>query len=137
MSDELHIRADVERLDEVLEFLNTHLESWDCMPKTQIQMDVAVEEIFVNVAHYAYEVEGGGDVTIRIDFDEEKRQVAVTFIDSGIPYDPLAKSDPDVNAPLEDRPIGGLGIYMVKKSMDDMRYSREGDTNNLTLIKNL
>ena len=137
MSDELHIRAAVEKLDEVLDFVNVHLEGWDCPQKTLFQLDVAVEEIYVNVAHYAYGEEGGGDVTIRIELDMDRKRVSITFTDSGIPYDPLAKPDPDVNASLEERPIGGLGIYMVKKSMDDVVYARIGDTNNLTLVKNL
>ena len=127
--------ARVDRLDEVLAFLDGFLEEMDCPMKTQIQLEVAVEEIYVNIASYAY-APGTGPATLRIEA-EEGPSVAITFIDQGVPYDPLAKPDPDVTLSAEERQIGGLGIYMVKKSMDDMVYRREGDSNVLTLRKRL
>ena len=127
--------ARVDRLDEVLAFLDGFLEEMDCPMKTQIQLEVAVEEIYVNIASYAY-APGTGPATLRIEA-EEGPAVAITFIDQGVPYDPLAKPDPDVTLSAEERQIGGLGIYMVKKSMDDMVYRREGDSNVLTLRKKL
>ena len=134
MSDELNIAAKTEKLNELLAFLEEYLESQGCSMKAQMQIAVAVEEIFVNIAHYAYTgLREDGDATIRLRM--EGRQVAITFIDSGIPYDPLAKPDPDVTLPAEEREIGGLGIYMVKKSMDDVKYERKDDQNILTLYK--
>ncbi len=133
MNEELHIAAKVENLNQVLGFIEEYLDAQGCAMKVQMQMAIAVEEIFVNIAHYAYETEGGGDATIQLCMND--RQVAVTFTDSGKPYDPLAKPDPDVTLPVEEREIGGLGIYMVKKSMDDMRYERKDDQNILTLYK--
>lgn len=135
MEQELRIQAQVEKLDDVLAFIDGNLEAWDCSMKAQLQLDVAVEEIYVNIAHYAYGTEGGGDATIRLKYDEAKRTVDVIFIDSGMPYDPLAKPDPDITLSVEEREIGGLGIFMVKKSMDDMRYERKDDQNILTLTK--
>ena len=136
MNDELRIEAKVEKLDEVLEFMQEYLDKQDCSPKVGIQLAVAVEEIYVNIAHYAYvDREGTGDAIIR--FNMEGNQLVITFIDSGIPFDPLAKADPDVTLSVEERQIGGLGIYMVKKSMDDVKYERKDDQNILTLYKTI
>ncbi len=133
---ELRIEAAIDRLDEVLAFVDTELELMDCPMKIQMQIDVAVEEIYVNIASYAY-MPGRGDAIIRLDTDPQRRRVAVTFIDSGIPYDPLAREDPDVTLSAEERGIGGLGIYMVKKSMDDMSYRYENGHNILRIEKQI
>lgn len=132
---ELSLDATIENLDDVLAFIDQHLEEADCSMKVQMQIDVAVEEIFVNIAHYAYKPEIGR-AQVQLDF-EPGNVAAITFIDSGIPYDPLAKADPDVTLSAEERQIGGLGIYMVKKSMDEMLYAREDGKNILTLKKKL
>ncbi len=133
----LKIPAKIENLDQVITFVDNFLEEHNCSMKVQTQMDIAVEEIYVNIAHYAYETEGGGNAEIRLENAEFQGEeaVSVTFLDSGIPYDPLAKPDPDITLSVEERPIGGLGIYMVKKSMDAMRYERKDGQNILTLIK--
>ena len=133
---ELTILAALENLDQVLAFVDAELEKLDCPMKTQIQIDVAVEELFVNIAHYAY-VPSQGSATIRVQPDEEKRSLAITFIDSGTPYDPRAKPDPDVTLSAEERQIGGLGIFMVKKSMDGMEYEYKDGKNILTIHKNI
>ena len=99
-----------------------------------MKLDVAVEELYVNIACYAYTPDTG-DATIRIQADQEPHVVEITLIDSGIPYDPLAKPDPDVTLSAEERQIGGLGIFMVKKSMDDMQYERRDGKNILTIKK--
>ena len=96
---EMTILATTENLDQVLAFVDAELEKLDCAPKTQMQIDVAVEELFVNIAHYAYAPETGS-ATIRVQPDEKKHSIAITFIDSGIPYNPLAKPDPDVTLSL-------------------------------------
>ena len=129
---ELTIEAKVENLDEVLAFIDAQLEELDYPMKAQMQIDVAVEEIFVNIASYAY-VPAVGNATIR--FVQEQNAVCITFIDSGIPYDPLAKEDPDVTLSAEERGIGGLGIYMVKKSVDDMKYVYRDGQNILSISK--
>ena len=133
---ELKIKALVENLEQVLAFLDAELEEMDCDIKIQMQMDIAVEEMFVNIASYAYE-NGTGDATIQISGYDNPDRVELTFIDNGIPYDPLAKEDPDITLSAEEREIGGLGIFMVKKSMDDMIYERQGDKNVLKIVKNL
>ena len=133
----LNIAAKTENLDQVLGFIDSFLEEQECDMKAMIQIDVAVEEMYVNIAHYAYGVEGGGDAEIRVELDElyGKRAVCITFIDSGIYYDPLAKEDPDITLGAEERPIGGLGIFMVKKSMDDVAYERKDERNYFTMKK--
>ncbi|MBR3296478.1 MAG: ATP-binding protein [Firmicutes bacterium] len=133
---ELTLDATVENLDTVISFVDEELEKMECSMKTQMQIDVAVEEIFVNIAHYAYTPDTG-KATIRLETSEDPKSIAVTFIDSGVPYDPLAKPDPDVTLSAEERQIGGLGIYMVKKSMDDMKYEYKDGHNVLTIRKNI
>ena len=131
---ELRIDAKIENLDKVLAFLDTELENIDCPMKEQMQLDVAVEEIFVNIASYAYQP-GEGDALIQLEKLEGPDRIVVTFTDSGIPYDPLAKEDPDVTLSAEERQIGGLGIYMVKKSMDEMAYEYKDEKNILKIAK--
>ena len=132
----LNIEAKVENLDQVLDFVNEHLESVDCNMKTQMQIDVAVEELFVNIAHYAYNPEIG-TATVQVEVAQDPLRVMITFMDHGIPYDPLKKEDPDITLSAEDRDIGGLGIFMVKKSMDDIQYEYKDGQNILTISKNL
>lgn len=133
---ELNIDARVDNLSRVLEFTNMELEELDCPVKVQVQIDVAVEEIFVNIASYAY-TDGTGTANIRIEHSEDNSTVYITFRDQGIPYNPLDREDPDVTLSAEERGIGGLGIYMVKKSMDDVIYRYENGYNTLTLVKKL
>ena len=133
---ELEIDAKLSNLEEVLDFVNSHLSNVECPEKTRIQVDIAVEEIFVNIAHYAYNPEVG-KATIRVEISEKPLTISLTFMDSGKPYDPLSRKDPDVSLSAEQRKIGGLGIYMVKKSMDEIQYSYRNGTNMLTFKKKL
>jgi anti-sigma regulatory factor (Ser/Thr protein kinase) len=131
---ELTLEAKVENLDEVLAFVDKILEELDCSPKTQMQIDVSVEELFVNIANYAY-APGTGPATIRVTKQNDPKGVAITFIDSGVPYNPVAKEDPDITLSAEERQIGGLGIYMAKKSMDSIEYEYTDGQNMLTIKK--
>ena len=97
---------------------------------------MAIDEIFINIASYAY-APGTGDATVTMDYDAGSGMFSLTFSDSGIPYNPLLKEDPDVNLPAEERSIGGLGIFLVKKTMDDMRYEYRDGRNILTLMKKI
>lgn len=94
------------------------------------------EEVYVNIAHYAY-APGTGEVTVRLAFAEAPKKAVITFIDSGVPFDPLAKADPDVTLSAEERDIGGLGIYMTKKTMDEVHYEYKDGHNILTLTKEI
>ena len=133
---ELEIEALSENLPQVLAFVDEQLEAADCPMKIQIQIDIAVEEIFVNIAHYAYAPETG-KAMVRIETLADPPSVDITFIDNGVPYDPLAKADPDITLSAEERQIGGLGIFMVKKSMDDVKYEYLDGHHILTLKKGL
>jgi anti-sigma regulatory factor (Ser/Thr protein kinase) len=133
---ELELEAVNENLDEVQAFVDEHLEAADCPMKAQMQIDVAVEEIFVNIASYAYHPEKG-NAMVRVEVSEEPVEVTITFIDHGMPYDPLAREDPDVTLPAEMRGTGGLGVFMTKKLMDDLAYEYVDGQNILTLKKNI
>lgn len=125
--------AVTENLDQVLAFLDSQLESWNCPLRVQMQLDVAVEELFVNIASYAYgEKTGTAEITMEL---LPEQIVQITFRDSGIPYNPLEKPDPDITKPAEEREIGGLGIYIVKKSMDEVLYQHADGQNVLTIRK--
>lgn len=133
---ELVLEAKDENLNEVLAFVEACLEEKECSMKVQLQMDMIVEEIFVNIAHYAY-LPDVGMAKIQVDFMENPLSVMITFYDNGIPYDPLAKEDPDITLSAEERQIGGLGIYMVKKSVDDIHYEYKNGQNILCIRKNI
>ena len=133
---ELIIEARTENLPQVLAFVDGALEEAGCDGKVQMQIDIAVEEIFVNIAHYAY-APGTGEAGIRLSVDEAEHLFTISFTDRGTPFDPLQKEEPDVTLKAEDRKIGGLGILMVKKSMDEVLYSREDGRNILTLKKRI
>ena len=126
--------AAVDQLDEVLAFVTDQLDQLDCPPKHRIQIEVAVEELFVNIASYAYRP-GTGTADVTVEAFDNPKTVEITFKDSGVPYDPLAKQDPDISLSADDRQIGGLGIFMVKKTMDDMRYEYKDNQNVLTIRK--
>ena len=106
------------------------------LSRERMQIGLAVEEVFVNIAQYAYG-NGSGKAKVRVEVDREPIAVKITFIDHGMPYDPLAHKDPDITLSAEDREVGGLGIFLTKKSMDDVNYEYRNGQNILTLKKNL
>lgn len=134
--DALDIEATAANLAAVTDFVNARLDATDCSPKARMQIELAVEEIFVNIANYAYAPEIGR-ATVRVTVSEDPLSVTITFIDRGVPYDPLKKADPDVTLSAADREIGGLGIFMTKKVMDDVAYEYRDGQNILTLKKRL
>ncbi len=133
---EITLAATVENINAATDFVSEKLEEMGCAMKAQMQISIAVDELFANIANYAYP-DGQGQATVRVDQSEDGKRAVITFIDSGIPYNPLEKEDPDTTLSAEDRPIGGLGIFMVKKSMDDMAYRFEDGQNMLTIIKTI
>ena len=134
--NELTLAATVENLDTVMGFVEEHLEEYGCPMKTMMQVSLAVEEIYVNIAHYAYTPEIG-PATIQVEVHEDPLEVLITFMDKGKPYDPLAKADPDITLSAEDRDIGGLGIFLVKQTMDDVHYEYSNGSNILKISKRL
>lgn len=133
---EMRIEALVENIEKVTAFVDEQLEALGCPMKAQTQIDIAIDELFSNIAHYAYSPEIG-PATVRIEVEEKPLSVIITFIDNGVPYDPLSKADPDITQSAEDRMIGGLGIYMVKKSMDEIAYEYKNGQNILKIRKRI
>ena len=133
---ELTIDATVDNIEKVTEFVNAQLEEYDCPMKAQMQIDVAIDELFGNIAHYAYDPDVG-PATVSVEVEENPLSVIITFIDNGKPYDPLAKSDPDVTLSADEREIGGLGIFLVKKTMDDVSYEYKNGQNILRIKKSI
>ena len=130
---EITFEAKVENLNDLLSFIDQELKDAGCTMKAQMAIDLAAEEIFVNIANYAYGSEEGNAV-IRLETDKDASRVEITFIDEGMPYNPLEKEDPDVTLSAEERQIGGLGVYIVKKSMDEVTYRFEDGKNMLKIV---
>ena len=128
--------AKTESLPAVIGFTEETLEAFECPMKTQMAICVAIEELFVNIAHYAYP-ESEGDMSLGIGFDTASRTVTFRVTDKGVPFDPLKKSDPDITLSAEEREIGGLGIFIAKKTMDSLVYSYENGENILTMTKKI
>jgi len=137
---EIVVDAVLEELDSVTDYISEYLAEMGCSTPMEIKICIACEEIFVNIANYAYE-EMGPEVPrlacVALSQDPSGNNVQITFRDRGISYNPLAKEDPDITLSAAERQIGGLGIFMVKKSMDKVLYERDGDENVLMLIKNI
>ena len=121
-------------LTDALAFVEDELTAAGCSMKTLMQIQICVEEMFVNVAHYAY---NGAEGTVTLNIDVENGLMTITLTDSGLPFDPLAKDDPDITLSAAERPIGGLGIFMVKKSMDEVTYKRSDNKNYITMKKDI
>lgn len=133
---ELTIDAHVENLNQVLAFIEEQLDGYGCSLKESTRIQIAVEELFVNIAQYAYD-EDKGKVNIQIEHLDEKAAVRIILMDSGKPYNPLHHEDPDVTLDADERPIGGLGIFMVKKTMENMEYEFVDGHNCLTIVANI
>ena len=130
------IPAKTEFLNDLLGFVDEILDSFECPMKVQTAICVALEEVFVNVAHYAYGG-GDGDVELCVEFDAESRTMTFRMEDKGVPFDPLKKPDPDITLSAEEREIGGLGIFITKKTMDSVTYAYENGKNILTMTKKI
>lgn len=133
---ELILDAIAENIPVVTAWVAKQLEQIDCPMKVQMQIDIAIDELFSNIAFYAYKPQTGS-ATVRLEVLENPKAVLITFIDQGIPYDPLAKEDPNTKLSVEEREAGGLGILMVKKTMDEVFYEYKDGQNILTIKKNI
>ena len=134
---EMTVDATVEQIHAVTQFVNEQLEQLDCPVKVRYQVDVAIDELFGNIARYAYRP-GVGPATVRVDVEEDPLSVIITFIDHGMPYDPVSADFEDTtHLTAQERPIGGLGVFMVKKTMDNISYSYHDGQNILTIRKEI
>ena len=133
---EITLKAVIESIPQATSFVDEQLEAIECPMKAQMQLDVAIDELFCNIASYAYgAVEG--KATVRFDYDPAARRVILSFIDEGVPFNPLESDEPDVSLSAEERAIGGLGIFLVKKTMDSIKYRYENGQNILTIEKQI
>lgn len=128
--------ASIDFLDEAMTFIDAFLEEVGCTEDEKRYIEVSAEELFTNIASYAYE-QAGGMVRISVSLikTEDEPAVSISFFDRGRPYNPFAREDPDLDLPLSERPIGGLGVYMVKQFMDIVNYSYDSGCNVTTMIK--
>ena len=133
---EMTIAATGENIGAVTDFVDEQLEALDCPMKAQMQINIAIDELFGNIAHYAYNPDVG-EVTVRVEVIDDPLSVVITFIDRGVPFDPLSAADPDTTLSAEERAIGGLGVFMVRKTMDDVSYRYENGRNILSIRKTL
>ena len=131
---DITVDATLDNLEVVQNFVSEELENQGCSMKVMMQIEIAVEEIYVNIVHYAYNPEVG-KATVRCEVTEDPMQVIIQFLDSGVPFDPMAKEDADITLSAEERDIGGLGIFMVKQSMDEVKYEYKDGKNVLTIRK--
>jgi len=133
----LVIQAVDTNLDIINQFIHSQLEGFDYPPTFDFQLDLAVEEIFVNIAHYAYAPDTGEvEILCSVEKNENNQnQLIIVFKDSGVHFDPLARPDPDPTAAIEERGIGGWGIFLTKKYMDKVTYAHVDGKNTLTLTK--
>lgn len=129
--------AKIDELPNVISFIESELEKFEFSFKIITQFNLVVEELFVNVASYAYKDKNDGKCKISIEYNQEKQEVKLSMEDNGIKFNPLEKEDPDTTLSVEDRPIGGLGILLVKKNMDNIEYKYEDNKNILILSKNV
>lgn len=136
MKKELTLEALVSNIDKVTDFINRELKEYSCPERARKQIDIAIDELFGNIARYAYNPEVGA-ATVIIEVVENPLSVELTFMDDGKAYNPLERADPDTKLSAEDRPVGGLGIYMVKKSMDELVYEYKDGKNILKIRKSM
>ena len=129
--------AKIDELPNVISFIESELEKLNFNLKIITQFNLVVEELFVNIANYAYNEKEIGKCKISIDYDKEKQEVKITIEDDGIKFNPLEKEDPNFDIPEEEIQIGGLGIYLVKNNMDNIEYKYEDNKNILILSKNV
>ena len=133
---EITVDAMIENMNTVTAFVDDFLDQIACPMKSRIQINIVIDEIFGNICHYAYK-DSVGAVTVRVESGNTPKAVFLTFTDNGIPYNPLDKEDPDITLSSEERKIGGLGIYLVKKNMDEMKYEYVNQQNRLWMEKRL
>ena len=133
---EITVDAMIENMNTVTAFVDDFLDQIACPMKSRIQINIVIDEIFGNICHYAYK-DSVGAVTVRVESGNTPKAVFLTFTDNGIPYNPLETEDPDITLSSEERKIGGLGIYLVKKNMDEMKYEYLNQQNRLWMEKRL
>ena len=131
---ELTVSAVIENLDIVTDFVNAQLDAMGCPMKIQMKIAVVIDEVFSNIAQYAYP-EGNGEATVLVEALENPLGMSMTFVDQGLHYNPLEKEDPDITLAINERQVGGLGVFMIKKLMDEVHYEYKDGQNRFTMTK--
>ena len=135
---ELVLKATLENVSKATAFIDEQLEAHDCSFKAQMQIDVAIDELLANISSYAYRDQAeGGDVRISFSYEDSSRMATIVLMDQGIPFNPLEQEEPDTELPAEERAIGGLGIFLVRKTMDHMNYRYDQGSNIVTIQKKI
>ena len=133
---EISIDAVLDNVAVVTDFVNEQLENMNCPKKVLFQIDIAIDELFSNIARYAYSP-GTGNALVKFEAISEPLSVRIIFIDSGKPFNPLQTEDPDISLSKDEREPGGLGIFLTKKIMDNIDYEYKDGHNILTIMKKL
>lgn len=131
---ELTVTATMDQIPVITAFVEEELERRQCPPKIRLQLELVIDELISNIVRYAYG-DDGGDITVQLEWEEDPAAVVLTFVDQGVPYDPLQRQDPDVSLPAEQRQNGGLGIFLVKQLMDRLEYQFTDGQNVFTVWK--
>lgn len=130
------VKADVTSIPFVNEMVEKFLDDLGISMKVQMKMNVVIDEILSNIAQYSFG-EATGMATVTYEYDDEAKCLSLTFIDDGIEYNPLNSEEPDITLSAEERDVGGLGLFMVKKFMDQLTYEYKDGCNHFTLKKSV
>ncbi len=129
----LTLKNNVKELSRLAIFLEQLAEEWSLTPNVMMAVNLSLEEAVSNIIFYAWA--DTNEHLIDLDFQNNDNDLTIVLTDDGKPFDPTKRDNPDINLPIEERPIGGLGILLIRKLMDGISYHRSGNKNQLTLIK--
>lgn len=135
MINTLHIKNELEQLTRLYEFLDLQASTYGLEEQLSMQIKLALEEVVTNVILYAYSDKKDQDIRIDMNYRDELLTIVIT--DNGTAFNPLEMKEPDISLPPEERPIGGLGIYLVKQLMTEVIYTRSSGKNILTMTKDI
>lgn len=125
----------IKELQRLSIFVEETIDNWGLMPAMAMTLNLVLEEAFTNIVNYGYDDDQTHEVELKI--EKQSDRLIVTITDDGVAYDPTLRADPDVSLPAEERAIGGLGVYLIRKMMDEVAYQRIGNVNQLTMVKKL
>lgn len=131
IKDSIVFPARVESIPEISDYVSQRAEQAALHPKQIVHLQVAIDEVVANICLYAYQ-QPPGELTVRVASGQGR--FAVDFVDEGVPFDPLTAEEPEISADIADRDVGGLGIFLVRRLIDEVHYRRDGSRNILTLV---
>jgi anti-sigma regulatory factor (Ser/Thr protein kinase) len=128
----IELRNDLSEIDRIQRLVEERAPEWALSPSSLNAINVSLDEVLTNIISYGYDDGAEHSIAIRVALETDG-QVTIEVADDGKPFNPLETPEPDTDADIDDRPIGGLGIHLVLKLMDEVAYRRENDRNILTL----